>query len=227
MSTGAGEGGSGEGDGKHRRPAPPLEVEVLPRRGRGQPTKITRAVIAEVARCRALGMSQEDSCASAGIDPSTQKNWINQGREEYRVGGTTIHVEFFLALRTAAARGKSARREVITRVASGKSLREGEGKTDEDVPRARLMLQFEALLMVGRYGKGGGQRKLPPGVSPLDPGALTAEERPPAVELSRLSEAEFTRYQELAARLRLDFASVPVAELSELQSLVRKARGDT
>lgn len=78
--------------------APPLSFKTFlhARRGRGQPTKCTDELIADLEdeydRCP---IGQDAVCDKLGISPQTRRNWFKLGEPDYDAGVDSPHAQFF------------------------------------------------------------------------------------------------------------------------------------
>lgn len=194
------------------------------KRGRGQPTKLTPFRLTRVLNARRCGMGVSASCNAAGIDAGTHANWMEQGRLDAGNGQDTLYAEYFRRVPVAADEGVYRRRAEAQRILANPEA------SAVDVQRAKATMAYEAMVEGGKMGqarRAALKRGLREDGTPAGPPAPVQEQATVApAQLSRLSGEEFTRYQVLAARARVAFTRLALAELAEFQALLRKAQGE-
>lgn len=192
-----------------------------PKRGPGQPPKLTPEVLLSAVAARRRGLSLVDSVRAAGFSPRAHYVWTERGREDALSGKNSIYTEYMQRMEVASAQGVNWRIRRVEQIAGNPKA------SATDVSRARLYLDLQRMFVDARHMN----RKLKLERRELELRAPTpppAQEKPEEkVELRRLSHEDFTRYLELAAKLRADVQALAAEEFSELQGLLRKARGDT
>lgn len=185
----------------------------------GRPTKLTEARLEKVLEARRLSMSMRDAAAASGIDKSTHENWLNQGETDAAAGLETLFAQYFRLLPLASAEGRLRRLSHVERIARKKTA------TAVEVQQGRLMLGLLGMMMAHAESRERlrlERRRLDmqPRL-PLEPPQEGGQEP----DLSLLSAGELARYRALAERARATFETMDPAEVTELQGLLRKMRG--
>jgi hypothetical protein len=78
------------------------------RRGRGQPTKLTKAVIQAICDGIRLGLSQREAALHAGISEASFYVYVRQGEDDRVDGKTSIYTQYLEALERAQLHVKTA-----------------------------------------------------------------------------------------------------------------------
>lgn len=194
-----------------------------PGNGPGREPKLTREKLDSMVTALACGLSIKGACRVNDITDRTHENWMKSGEADAAAGENSIHAEYFRLAGKAEEVGKLARRKLAWDL-----INKTEAKPD-DIARAKAAMQFEAMVEGGKMGVAR-RRALRMGLredgTPAMGGAPPAEESARPVELSRLSQEEFARWQYLSAKMRGGFDAMPLEEVAEAQRLLRKAKGE-
>ena len=94
-----------------KNPPPELAPEKpAPRRGPGQPTKLTPEVVSQLCEVLERGHTRRAACAKAGIDESTFQKWMAAAREE---DADPAKKELLRAVQQAEGMGEHALVEIV------------------------------------------------------------------------------------------------------------------
>lgn len=176
---------------------PPDDVPTeKPRRGRGRPTDMCRAMLEGLCLARLMGMSVTRAARSQYITRATYYAWLQRGLEDKATGRRTLYAEFSDRVPYEEARGeyvllKRAHRGSRT----GKPEHVAAGKLAMDVLKATRSGRYGQQVRQGRPGEEapGGEG----GVAPPSPA-----EEVPAPDLSRLSREELASFRHLMRKAR-------------------------